>query len=100
MKAVELCQLRGAGGGGDTWHGATKFRGNIANGCEQSVSVLGRNVSGKMKNAQIKRKRGESPPFNSTIYHLQMSKSRSVLVSQKLIIDYCRMRSPNSDINC
>ena len=30
MKAVELCQLRGAGGGGDTWHGATKFGGNIA----------------------------------------------------------------------
>ena len=67
MKAVELCQLRGAGGGGDTWHGATKFGGNIANSCEQSVSVSGRNVSGKMKNAQIKRKRGESPPFNSNI---------------------------------
>ena len=67
MKAVELCQLRGAGGGADTWHGATKFGGNIANGCEQSVSVSGRNVSGKMKNAQIKRKRGESPPFNSNI---------------------------------
>ena len=48
MKAVELCQLRGAGGGGDTWHGATKFGGNIGNSCEQSVSVSGRNVSGKI----------------------------------------------------
>ena len=67
MKAVELCQLRGAGGGGDTWHGATKFGGNIANSCEQSVSVSSRNMSGKMKNAQIKRKRGESPKFNSNI---------------------------------
>ena len=48
MKAVELCQLSGAGGGGDTWHGATKFGGNIASSCEQSVSVSGRNVSGKI----------------------------------------------------
>ena len=51
MKAVELCQLSGAGGGGDTWHGlhgATKFGGNIANSCKQSVSVSGRNVSGKI----------------------------------------------------
>ena len=43
MKAVELCQLSGAGGGGDT-----KFGGNIASSCEQSVSVSGRNVSGEM----------------------------------------------------
>ena len=48
MKAVELCQLRGAGGGGDTWHGGTKFGGNIGYSCEESVSVSARNVSGKI----------------------------------------------------
>ena len=40
MKAVELCQLRGAGGGGDTWHGATKFGGNIGNSCVVSKVFL------------------------------------------------------------
>ena len=57
MKAVELCQLRGAGGGGDTWHGATKFGGNIANSCEQSVSVSGRNVPGQEKYTDKEEKR-------------------------------------------
>ena len=71
MKAVELCQLSGAGGGGDPKFGGTKFGGNIGISCEQSVSVSGRNVSGKIRNAQ----RGKEANY----HHLTFSERQIVL---------------------